>query len=187
MRLIIKIGIGLAAVMAVLLGVVSTRPDSFRVERSTTVAAPADVVFAQVNDFHAWSAWSPYFKLDPAQKLGFDGAPSGVGAIHSWQSEKVGEGRMTIVESRPNERVATQLEFIKPMSSTAQAVFTFAPAPGGVTVSWAMEGRNTLLGKVFALFVDMDELLGKDFERGLADLKTVSETRAREARLATAP
>jgi hypothetical protein len=187
-----KIGIGLVVVLAVLLAVVATRPADYRVERSLVINAPAEVVFAQVNDFHKWDAWSPWDKLDPKQTKTHEGAAAGVGAIYKWAgNDQVGEGRMTITESAPAAHVGVKLEFLKPWEATSEVDFTFKPAPGGVTAVWGMNGHNTNLGaKAASLFMDMDAMLGKDFEAGLAGLKKVSEAeaqkRAEEAKKAEA-
>ena len=176
-----KVLIGVAAVLAVLGRVVATRPSAFHIERSIAVAAPADSVFRPVNDFPAWSAWSPWEKLDPQMKRAFDGAPSGVGAIYSWVgNDKTGEGRMTIERSDRPSAIAIKLEFIKPFAATNQATFTFAPAaPPGTDetkVTWAMDGENNFGMKAASLFMNMDKLVGGDFERGLTALKTVAES-----------
>lgn len=168
--------VGVAAVVAVLLLVVVTRPSTFHIERSTTISAPPEAVFAQVNDFHAWAAWSPYERLDPDMKKTFEGAPSGIGAVYGWNgNDKAGEGRMTITSSERPTRVAIQLEFTRPFAATNTASFTFAPAGDGTKVTWAMDGANGFVAKAFSLFVDVDMLLGGDFERGLGAMKSVVE------------
>jgi hypothetical protein len=155
---------------------IATRPDSFEIERSIVVATPAEQPFAQVNDFRAWSAWSPFERLDPHMQRTYSGSKAGAGAVYSWAgNSKAGAGRMTIVESSPASRIAIKLEFSKPFESTNQATFTFTPAAEGTKVSWAMKGKNTLFGKAMSLVVNMDEMIGADFERGLATLKTLSE------------
>ena len=174
-----KILIGVAAVIVVFVVVVATRPAAFHIERSTSMAAPPDVVFAQVNDFHAWSAWSPWEKLDPQLKRSYEGATSGVGAVYAWTgNDKVGEGRMTIEKSSPS-LVAIKLEFIKPFTATNAATFTLAPAPDGTKVTWAMDGNNGFMAKAASMFMDMDKMVGDDFERGLAAMKTVAEAAAK--------
>src|SRR5215831_4546450 len=164
----------LVAVVAVL-GLAATKPDHYHVERSATMTAPPAAVFAQVNDFHKWEAWSPWEKIDPAMKRSFAGGESGNGAIYSWVgNDKVGEGRMTIVESEPDARVGIRLEFIKPWTETCQIGFALAPAGNGTQVTWQMDGNRNYAGKIFGVFMDMDKLVGKDFEKGLDQLKTVS-------------
>ena len=131
-----KILIGIAVILIVFLVVVALQSADFRITRSTTIAAPADVVFAQVNDFHKWDAWSPWAKLDPAMKQTHEGAPAGTGAIYSWAGNKdVGEGRMTTTESRTNELIRIKLEFLKPFAAVNDTQFTFAPEGNQTTVT----------------------------------------------------
>lgn len=175
--MLMNILIGLVVVLAVLAVAIVTRPATFRVERSTTVSAPADVPFGYVNDFHLWSEWSPWEKLDPNLKRTFSGAPSGAGAVYSWAgNSKAGEGRMAITESAPNQRIAIDLQFLKPFKARNLTEFMFKPSADGVGVTWAMSGENTFVTKAFSLFMSMDKMVGKDFEQGLANLKTVAET-----------
>ncbi len=183
-----KVLIGFAALIVVLLVVIATRPSTYRVERSTRIAAPPDVVFGLVNDFHAWDRWSPWAKLDPTMKTTYGGPPSGVGATYAWTGNaKVGEGNMRITESRPAQEVGIRLEFIKPMPGVSQTEFSFRPESGGTQVSWVMSGTNNFLGKAFTLFADMDAMIGKDFEKGLAAMRTEAEADARRrAEAATA-
>lgn len=172
-----KILIGIAVVIVLFVLVVATRPSTFHIERSTTIAAPPESAFAPVNDFHAWGAWSPWEKIDPQMKRTFEGAPSGAGSIYAWAgNHEVGEGRMTIVKSDKPSHVAIKLEFFKPFAATNAATFTFVPVPEGTKVTWAMDGQNNFAGKAISLFMDMDKMIGDNFERGLADLKTVAES-----------
>lgn len=171
-----KILIGVAAVIVLFVIVVATRPATFHVERSVTIAAPPEAAFAQVNDFHAWANWSPYEKLDPAMKRTFEGGSSGVGAVYAWSGNKeIGEGRMTIEKSESPSQIAIKLEFIKPFTATNTATFSFVPGPDGTKVTWAMDGKNSFLAKAMHLIMDMDKLVGTDFERGLSAMKTVAE------------
>jgi uncharacterized protein YndB with AHSA1/START domain len=181
-----KIGLGVLALIAVLLAVIATRPAAFRIERSATIAAPAEVVFAQIDDFHRWDRWNPFEKGDTAMKKTFEGTPAGVGAAYHYVSPSAGEGRMTFTDVRPHERIAIRAEFIKPFAATNDVEFTLKPAPRGVTVTWAMSGRNPFLGKAISLFVNMDRMVGGQFEHGLADLKRVSEAEAGTASAAPA-
>lgn len=170
------IGIGLAAIIVVFVIVVSTRPSTSHYERSTTIAAPADVVFAQVNDLHAWEKWSPWDKLDPAMTRTYGGAPAGAGATYHWVgNDKVGEGRMTIEESKPSALVRIKLEFIKPFAATNTTRFTIAPEGAGVKVVWSMDGENNFMSKAAGLFMDMDKMIGSDFDKGLAGIKAIAE------------
>jgi len=175
-----KIGLGALVVIAVLVVVIATRPAAFRVERNTTVAAPAEVVFSFLDDFHQWSKWSPWEKRDPNMRRTYEGAPSGVGAMYSWAGDsKVGEGSMTLTDSQPNERVRIKLEFLKPFTATNQVELTIKPAAGSVVVAWVMTGNNNFVSKAFSMVMDMDQMVGKDFEAGLGQLKQVSEDEAR--------
>lgn len=172
-----KILIGIAAVIVLFVIVVATRPAEFRIERSTMIAAPPERPFSQVNDFHAWPGWSPWEKLDPGMKRTHGGAPAGVGATYAWMgNDDVGEGRMTIESSDKDAKVGIKLEFIKPFAATNQTTFTFSPSGSGTKVNWAMEGQNGFMAKAASLFMDMDKLVGADFERGLSSLKVISES-----------
>ena len=179
--MIVKILIAVVAILVVLVIVIATRPSEFRVERSATVSAPAPVVFAQVNDFHKWEAWSPYVKRDPAMKKSFEGAPAGVGAIYTWSgNHEVGEGRTTIIESRPSELIRIKLEFVRPFAGTSTAAFTFRPEGERTAVTWSLEGRNNFPAKAMGLVMNMDKMIGGDFEKGLAQMKSVVETGPRQ-------
>jgi len=183
--LLTKILAGFAAGSALLAGFVASRPSAFHVERSIDVAAPPERVAAHVNDFHAWTAWSPYEKKDPGMKRTYSGAPSGRGASYAWQGNaEVGEGRMTIERTSATE-TRLRLEFLKPFATTNAVTYTFTPAAGGTRVTWGMDGEAGFVTKAFHLFFDMDALVGKDFEQGLAALKTASETTASTARAET--
>jgi hypothetical protein len=140
------------------------------------MAAPPQAVFAQVNDFQNWKAWSPWENIDPALKRSYEGPAAGNGAVYAWAGNKnVGEGRMTITDSRAGEQVRIRLEFFKPMSATNEAVFSFKPSGTGTTVTWTMTGSNNFVAKAFALFMSMDRMVGGMFEQGLAQMKTVVE------------
>jgi hypothetical protein len=159
---------------------VASRPPKFRIERSITIAAPPDRAFAHVNDFHRWVGWSPWEKMDPAMKKTFEGAPAGQGSIYSWVgNKKVGEGRMTIEKSEAPSVVGLKLEFLKPWQATNETTFSFVPADGGTKVTWAMEGENrAFTAKAFAVLMNMDKAVGRDFEKGLASLKSLAESPA---------
>jgi carbon monoxide dehydrogenase subunit G len=179
--MLLKILIGLVVIVVALAMVVATRPSEFRVERTATVAAPAPVVFAQVNDFHKWEAWSPYAKRDPEMKKSFEGEPAGVGAVYAWSGNReVGEGRTTIVESRPNELIRVKLEFVRPFAATSTAEFAFKPEGERTAVTWSLDGRNGFIAKAMGLVVNMDRMIGGDFETGLAQMKSVVETGPRQ-------
>jgi len=167
----------LAAVVVIFLAVVAMQPADFKVERSATMRAPAPAAFAQVNDFQNWQAWSPWEKVDPALKRQYEGPKAGTGAVYAWQGNKdVGEGRMTITDSRPGELVRIKLEFIKPFAATNTAEFSFKPAGSDRTaVTWTMTGQNNFLSKAICMFVNMDKMVGGMFEQGLTQMKTVVE------------
>lgn len=170
-----KILIAVVAVLLLFSLFVATRPAHFRVERSAQIDAPSNVVFPLINDFHAWAKWSPYEKLDPGMKKTYSGAPSGRGASYAWSgNDKAGEGRMTITDSKPSELVSIQLEFLKPFAATNQATFRLTPNATGTRVQWSMEGDNGFVAKAFCLVVNMDSLVGKDFEAGLANLNRLA-------------
>lgn len=178
------LGVVAVVLIAAVVLFIRSRPDHFRIERSAVIHAPADTVFAMLNDFHQWGRWSPYEKLDPNMSKRFEGPASGPGAVYAWSgNSKAGEGRMTILESRPGERVSIRMEFFKPFAATNQATFTLAASENGTRVTWSMEGENTLMGKAISAFLDMDSLLGKDFEAGLANLDTAVQSETRKAGL----
>ena len=182
-----KLLLAVVVVLAVLAAFVATRPASYRVSRSQTIAAPASTVYAQVADFHQWDRWSPWAKLDPAMKTTFAGPVAAPGSSYAWTgNDKVGEGKMTIVAARPGEMVLIRLEFIKPFASTNSTVFTFAPRESGTATTWTMEGHNDFAGKAFSVFMNMDKMIGNDFEKGLAQLKAVSEAGAQKSPAAAA-
>jgi len=175
-----KILIALVVIVVGLVGVITLQPARYRVSRSTTIAAPAPVVFAQVNDFHKWSAWSPWEKIDPAMKRTYEGPPAGVGASYAWVgSREVGEGRMTIVESRPSDLIQVKLEFVKPFAGTSVAEFTFKPDGERTLVTWSMTGDKNFIAKAIHLVMSMDRMIGDQFDKGLAAMKTVAEAAPR--------
>ena len=169
--------LAIAAAIVVFVIVAAMQPDEFRVSRSATVAAPTAKVFAQVNELRKWEAWNPWGKLDPAMKLAYDGPPSGNGASYHWAgNNQVGEGRLTIVESRASEYIRLKLEFMKPFTATNTGEFTFRPEGGGTAVTWSMNGRKNFIAKAMHLFFDMDRMVGGRFAKGLADLKAIAES-----------
>lgn len=161
--------------------IVALQPSDFRVTRSTTISAPPPAVFAQVNDFHKWQAWNPWGKIDPAMKQTYEGAPAGTGAIYTWSgNNEVGEGRMTITDSRPNELIRVKLEFFKPFAGTNTADFTFKPEGNQTLVTWSMFGEKNFMAKAIHLVMNMDKMIGGQFEKGLADMKSVVEAPAKQ-------
>jgi uncharacterized protein YndB with AHSA1/START domain len=169
------------AIIAMLLFVLLVgRPDEFKVTRSATIAAPPATVFEQVNDFHKWDAWSPWAKLDPACRNTFSGAAAGKDAGFAWDgNSKVGAGRMTITECQPPELIRINLEFLRPFKSTNTTEFTFRPQSSQTLVTWSMSGKNNFMSKVFGVFMDCDTMVGKDFEKGLAGIRTIAEAAKR--------
>jgi uncharacterized protein YndB with AHSA1/START domain len=172
-----KILLVIVVLIAVLAVAVQLQPSAFSVTRTGAIGAPAEKVFELVNDFHNWETWSPWAKLDPAAKYTFSGSPSGNGAIYAWAGNSdVGEGRMTITASEPFTRIGIELAFIKPFPSTAQNDFHFASKDNGTEVTWTMSGDNNFLSKAFCLFMGgMDKMIGPDFEKGLALMKSAAE------------
>ena len=171
-----KILIGVVVIIAAFVALVAVRPSDFRIERSAVVSAPPTVVFAQVNDLHNWDAWSPWAKLDPAAKQTFEGPRAGMGAAFAWVgNNQVGEGRMTITESRPNELIRFKLDFVKPFAGTNTAEFTFTPQGNQTAVTWSMFGTQNFMAKAFCIFMNMDRMVGGQFEQGLAQMKSVAE------------
>jgi hypothetical protein len=166
--------------LAIVGGLILIQPGTYSVTRSATIAAPASVLFSQVNDFHNWPGWSPWENIDPAMKRAYEGPASGVGSAYMWSgNDKAGAGKMIIRGSDPNERIGIQLAFTKPYASTSVIAFALKPEGAGTKVTWTMTGDNNFALKAISLFYGMDKVVGPDFERGLAQLKTLAETRSR--------
>lgn len=160
---------------------VATRPATFRVARSISIAAPADVAYGFVNDFRQWREWSPFEKFDPDMQRSFSGAAAGVGAGYAWSgNSRAGAGAMSLRENRPYERIVIDIRFDKPFKASNVAEFTFVTVSGGVTATWALSGDNTTVGKLMSLVMSMEKFLGPQFEDGLASLKRVSEAEAKQ-------
>lgn len=165
------------ATIAVLLIYAATRPDSFRLERSTTIKAPAEKIHALIDDFHNWPSWSPWEGKDPAMKRTYSGAPKGKGTIYDWDGNKnVGLGRMEITDSAP-AKIVIKLDFFKPFEAHNFAEFTLTPQGESTQVTWAMHGPSPYLSKLMTIFCSMDRMVGKDFEAGLAKMKAEAEGR----------
>jgi uncharacterized protein YndB with AHSA1/START domain len=174
-----KILIGLVVLVALFLVVVAMQPSEFHVERTATIAAPPAEVFAQVNDLHKWDAWSPWAKLDPNAKIAFEGPEAGQGAAMSWAgNDKVGEGKMTVVESRPNEAVKLKVDFVKPFEGTSNSDFAFKLEGDGTAVTWAMSAHHNFMEKAFCLVMNGKKMIGDDMEKGLAQLKAAAEQKS---------
>lgn len=171
-----KILLALAVLVVAFIAVVVAQPDTVNVSRTVAIATPPEVPFAIVSDFHRWSAFSPWDKLDPDQKRTYSGPTSGIGSSYAWEgNDDVGAGKMTITESKPFERLDIRLEFIRPFASENAVSFLLVPSGSETQVTWQMSGRANFLSKAFGLFVDMDEMLGKDFLEGLTALKAAAE------------
>lgn len=166
-----------AALLVAFAGFVQMQPSEFQVSRSARMKAAPLAVFEQVNDFHKWDGWSPWAKIDPASKTTFEGPESGEGAKFSWDSKhpQVGAGSMQITKSQIAERVELDLQFRVPFESKCLTVFTFAPEGPETVVTWTMSGKNNFIGKLFSLFMDCDAMVGPDFEKGLANMKSIVE------------
>ncbi len=170
------IAILLVVVVGGLLAFAATKPAVFRVQRTASIKAPPEKIFPLIEDFHRWSAWSPYEKLDPEMKRSFGGAPSGKGAVYEWNgSSKVGQGRMEITDVSAPNRVTIKLDFLRPFEGHNIAEFTLDARGDSTIVTWAMHGPNRYLAKVMSLFFSLDRMVGRDFETGLANLKAAAE------------
>lgn len=166
----------IVVVVAGILVYAATRPDMFRVQRTATIKAPPEKIFALINDLRSWSQWSPYEKKDPAMKRTFSGAASGKGAVYEWDGDNnVGKGRMEITEATPPGKILIKLDFIKPFEGHNTAEFTMEPRSDGTAVTWAMYGPASLMMKGMGLFMNMDNMIGNDFAAGLANLKAAAE------------
>lgn len=166
----------LAALVAGVLIAASMKPNEYTVERSASINAPPDRIFPLINDFQQWGRWSPYEKLDPALQRTFGGAPSGTGATYAWAgNSKAGVGRMEITQSVPSSQITIKLDFSKPFVAHNTTVFSLAPGGGSTRVSWVMKGSSPLMMKVMGLFMSMDNMIGRDFETGLSNLKAATE------------
>lgn len=173
------LGIIAAVVVALIAGILvyaATKPDSFRVQRSASIKAPPDKIFPLINDLKAWAAWSPFEKKDPAMKRSFGPITAGKGATYDWQGDRsVGQGHMEIIEASPPDKVLIKLDFIKPFEAHNNGEFTLEPKGDNTLVTWAIYGPSAYVTKVMGVFVNMDTMIGRDFEAGLADLKAAAE------------
>jgi carbon monoxide dehydrogenase subunit G len=162
--------------IAAILIYAASKPDTFRIQRSILIKAPPEKIFAILNDLHRWGVWSPYEKKDPAMKRYYSGAEIGKGAVYEWEGNKnVGKGRMEIAESTVPSRLLIKLDFIAPFQAHNAAEFTLEPQGELTNVTWAMYGPSPFISKVMCLFINMDNMVGKDFEVGLDNLKAISE------------
>src|SRR3979490_1411270 len=175
-ELIVIIAVVLAVAIAVVLILAATKPDTLRVQRAITVKAPAEKIFPLINDFHQWRTWSPYEHKDPALKRTYSGAESGKGAVYAWEgNNNVGSGRMEILETSVPSKIRIKLDFFKPFEGHNTAEFTMLPQGDATNVTWLMHGPSPFMGKIMHVFINMDRMVGKDFEIGLANLKKLAE------------
>ena len=176
LKIIAIIAVVLLVGVAAILIYAATKPDDFRVARSLAIKAPADKIFPLINDLHGWNAWSPYEKRDPAMKRTFSGAERGKGAVYEWDgNNNVGKGRMEITDTSPPNKIVIKLDFIKPFEGHNVAEFTMAPQGDATTVTWAMYGPSRYITKLIGTLMNMDKMIGTDFEAGLTNLKALAE------------
>ena len=178
--MVTNILIGIAVVIALLVILIATRPADFVVTRSATMSTTPAAVFAQLNDFHKWEAWSPWAKMDPNAKNSFDGPTSGEGAKFAWEGNNdVGAGNMTITESVPNDHVRIRLEFVRPFTGVNDTLFAIKPIGEKTNVTWTMSGKNNFITKAISLFMDCDQMVGPQFEKGLASMETAAKAESK--------
>jgi hypothetical protein len=174
-KALLFIGIGLVVVVGAILIVAATKPDTFSVQRTANIKAPPDKILPLISDYRSWTSWSPWEKKDPAMKRTYSGAASGKGAVYEWQGNKeVGQGRMEIADTSPSH-VTIDMHFMKPFDSYSTAEFALTPKGDSTDVTWTMHGPNAFVSKVITVFVSMDKMIGKEFETGLASMKTAAE------------
>ena len=170
------VAVVLAIAIAIVLILAATKPDHFAVQRSTAVKAPPEKIFALINDFHQWGSWSPYEHKDPAMKRTFSGAARGNGAVYAWEGDKnVGSGRMEILEAAAPSRIVIKLDFYSPFEAHNTAEFTMLPQGDETRVTWRMHGPAPFMARIMHVFINIDKMVGKDFEFGLANLKRLAE------------
>ena len=175
-EIIAIVAVVLAIAVAVVLILAAAKPVTFRVRRSATITAPPEKVFVAISDFHQWTSWSPWEHRDPAMKRTYSGADSGRGAVYAWDGNKnVGSGRMEILEASLPSKIVIKLDFLKPFEAHNTAEFTMLPQGDATNLTWLMHGPAPLMSRVMQVFMNMDKMIGKDFEAGLANLKMLSE------------
>ena len=175
-EVVMIIAITVAIAIAIVLILAATKPDTFSVRRVTTVRAPPEKIFPLINDFHQWGTWSPWEDKDPAMKRTYSGAGSGKGAVYAWDGNKnVGIGRMEILEVSAPSKIVIKLDFFKPFEAHNTAEFTMLPQGDATSLRWLMHGPAPFMSKVMQVFMNMDKMIGKDFEAGLAKLKKITE------------
>jgi uncharacterized protein YndB with AHSA1/START domain len=175
-EIIVIFAIVLVVAVAIILILAATKPDSFSIQRVITVQAPPQKIFPLINDFHQWGSWSPYENKDPAMKRSYSGAASGTGAVYAWEGNKnVGSGRMEILDASTPSRIVIKLDFFTPFEGHNTAEFTMLPQGDATNITWLMYGPLPFMGKIMHVFINVDNMIGKDFEAGLANLKRLTE------------
>ena len=175
LRIVMAVLAAFAVLVGALFGLGLTRPDTYQVQREIEIAAPPAAIFAHLDDFHRWTDWSPWEKLEPGMKRSYDGPERGVGAGYAWQSEKVGSGRMRVTGSTPPQELAIQLTYVKPFEETHALTLSLTPVAAGTRVRWDMRGPLRFGGRVLSLVTNMDKVIGRDIDKGLEQLKVVCE------------
>jgi len=175
-EVIVIIAIVLVVAIATVLILAATKPDTFQVQRAAAIKAPPEKIFPLISDFHQWKGWSPWEDRDPAMKRSYGGAAAGEGAVYAWEGNKnVGSGRMEILEASAPSKIVIKLDFLAPFEAHNTAEFTMLPQGGGTHVTWLMHGPAPFIAKLMHVFMNMDRMVGKDFEAGLANLKRLTE------------
>jgi uncharacterized protein YndB with AHSA1/START domain len=183
-EIIAIVAVVLAGAVAIVLGLAATKPGTFSVWRATTVKAPPEKIFSLINDFHQWGSWSPYENKDPAMKRSYSGAAAGRGAVYAWDgNNNIGSGRMEILDSSAPSKIVIKLDFFRPFEGHNTAEFTMLPQGGathGTTdattdLTWLMHGPAPFMSRLMQVFMNIDHMIGKDFEIGLANLKRLTE------------
>jgi uncharacterized protein YndB with AHSA1/START domain len=176
LEIIAILAVILAIAIAVVLALAVTKPDALRVQRAIVIAAPADRIFPLISDFHQWLNWSPYEQKDPAMKRTYEGADRGKGAVYAWNGDRnVGSGRMEILEAAAPSKIVIKLDFFTPFEGHNTAEFTMLPQGDGTHVTWLMHGPANFMSRLIQVFINLDNMIGRDFEVGLANLKTLTE------------
>jgi uncharacterized protein YndB with AHSA1/START domain len=175
-EVLVIIAVILAIAIAAVLVLAATKPGTLRVQRSVSIKAPPERIFPLISDFHQWLTWSPYEQKDPAMKRSYSGAERGKGAVYAWDGDKnVGSGRMEILEASAPQKIVIKLDFFTPFEGHNTAEFTMLPQGDATNVTWLMHGPSPFIGRIMQVFINMDRMIGKDFEAGLANLKKLTE------------
>jgi hypothetical protein len=179
---IAKILLGLLVILLILIvGVLvfaGMRPAEYKIERSAVINAPAEIIFSKVNNLKEWNSWSPWYEMEPTAEFTYTDPPEGLGAGYTWNGKELGSGEVKITKSEPSTLVEYDLNFTAPMESETDGWMKLEPEGDGIKATWGMSGENNLMGKVYDMFVNMDKMVGSDFEKGLGYLKKISEEEA---------